>query len=49
MTETTPETQRTLPDQPSPPSAAPGDVPVPGTLPTVVGVRGARHNNLRGC
>ena len=24
-----------------------GDVPVPGTLPTVIGVRGARHNNLR--
>ena len=23
------------------------DVPVPGTLPTVIGVRGARHNNLR--
>jgi excinuclease ABC subunit A len=26
---------------------AAGDVPVPGTLPTVIGVRGARHNNLR--
>ncbi len=24
-----------------------GDVQVPGTLPTVIGVRGARHNNLR--
>jgi excinuclease ABC subunit A len=24
-----------------------GDVGVPGTLPTVIGVRGARHNNLR--
>jgi excinuclease ABC subunit A len=24
-----------------------GDVRVPGTLPTVIGVRGARHNNLR--
>jgi excinuclease ABC subunit A len=24
-----------------------GDIPVPGTLPTVIGVRGARHNNLR--
>ncbi len=23
------------------------DLPVPGTLPTVIGVRGARHNNLR--
>ncbi len=23
------------------------DIPVPGTLPTVIGVRGARHNNLR--
>ena len=26
---------------------AAGDLPVPGTLPTVIGVRGARHNNLR--
>src|SRR6516162_5486768 len=25
---------------------AAGDLPVPGTLPTVIGVRGARHNNL---
>jgi excinuclease ABC subunit A len=25
----------------------PGDIPVPETLPTVIGVRGARHNNLR--
>jgi excinuclease ABC subunit A len=24
-----------------------GDIRVPGTLPTVIGVRGARHNNLR--
>jgi len=24
-----------------------GDIPVPGTLPTVIGVRGARHHNLR--
>src|ERR1700753_3680771 len=23
------------------------DLPVPGTLPTTIGVRGARHNNLR--
>ena len=23
------------------------DIPVPGTLPTVIGVRGARHNNLQ--
>src|SRR5580765_6964733 len=23
------------------------EIPVPGTLPTVIGVRGARHNNLR--
>src|ERR1700748_800948 len=23
------------------------DIPVPGTLPAVIGVRGARHNNLR--
>src|SRR6266516_4388374 len=27
---------------------AAGDIPVPGALPTVIGVRGARHNNLRG-
>jgi excinuclease ABC subunit A len=26
---------------------AAGDIGVPGTLPTVIGVRGARHNNLR--
>ncbi len=26
---------------------AAGDFAVPGTLPTVIGVRGARHNNLR--
>src|ERR1700719_2196565 len=26
---------------------AAGDIPVPGTLPTVIGVRGARHNNLQ--
>src|SRR5450755_1321747 len=26
---------------------AAGDIPVPGTLPTVISVRGARHNNLR--
>jgi excinuclease ABC subunit A len=24
-----------------------GDIPVPGTLPAVIGVHGARHNNLR--
>ena len=24
-----------------------GEISVPGTLPTVIGVRGARHNNLR--
>ena len=24
-----------------------GDIPVPETLPAVIGVRGARHNNLR--
>jgi len=23
------------------------EIPVPGTLPTVIGVRGARHNNLQ--
>ncbi len=26
---------------------AAGDIPVPGTLPAVIGVRGARHNNLQ--
>ena len=26
---------------------AAGDIPVPGTLPAVIGVHGARHNNLR--
>ena len=26
---------------------AAGDIPVPGTLPAVIGVRGAWHNNLR--
>ena len=26
---------------------AAGDIPVPGTLPAVIAVRGARHNNLR--
>ena len=30
------------------PGMAAGDIPVPGTLPEVIGVRGARHNNLRG-
>ena len=29
------------------PGMAAGDIPVPGTLPAVIGVRGARHNNLR--
>jgi hypothetical protein len=29
------------------PGMAAGEIPVPGTLPTVIGVRGARHNNLR--
>src|ERR1700760_1264088 len=24
-----------------------GDIPVPGTLPAIIGVRGARHNNLQ--
>jgi ABC-type multidrug transport system fused ATPase/permease subunit len=38
---------------PGPVSAGPGlglaagDIPVPGTLPAVIGVRGVRHNNLR--
>jgi excinuclease ABC subunit A len=39
--------QKTLLGQPSAPSAAPGDIRVPGTLPTVIEVRGARHNNLQ--
>jgi ABC-type glutathione transport system ATPase component len=29
------------------PGVAASDIAVPGTLPTVIGVRGARHNNLR--
>src|SRR5436190_8466789 len=29
------------------PAMAPVDIPVPGTLPTAIAVRGARHNNLR--
>ena len=29
------------------PDMAVADIPLPGTLPTVIGVRGARHNNLR--
>src|SRR5207249_2027809 len=29
------------------PGMTAGDIPVPGTLPRVIGVRGARHNNLR--
>ena len=29
------------------PDMAADEIPVPGTLPTVIGVRGARHNNLR--
>src|SRR5713226_9442134 len=29
------------------PGMAAGEISVPGTLPTVIGVRGARHNNLR--
>jgi excinuclease ABC subunit A len=29
------------------PGMAAGDAPVPGTLPTAIGVRGARHNNLQ--
>jgi excinuclease ABC subunit A len=39
--------RRGLPGQPFPSSAATGDIPVPGTLPTAIQVRGARHNNLR--
>ena len=33
--------------RPKVPGMAAGDIPVPGTLPTVIAVRGARHNNLR--
>src|SRR5260370_8131719 len=29
------------------PGMTAGDIPVPTTLPTVIGVRGARHNNLQ--
>src|SRR2546430_6401836 len=29
------------------PGMTAGDIPVPGNLPRVIGVRGARHNNLR--
>jgi hypothetical protein len=29
------------------PGVAAGEISVPGTLPTVIGVRGARHNNRR--
>jgi excinuclease ABC subunit A len=29
------------------PGMTAGDIPVPGTLPRIIGVRGARHNNLR--
>ena len=29
------------------PGMAADEIPVPGTLPTVIGVHGARHNNLR--
>src|SRR6476619_7903678 len=30
-----------------PPGQPAGDIPVPEALPTVIGVRGARHNNLQ--
>jgi hypothetical protein len=30
------------------PSVSASDISVPGALPTVIGVRGARHNNLQG-
>jgi excinuclease ABC subunit A len=39
--------QRSLTDGVKLPGMTAGDVPVPGTLPRVIGVRGARHNNLR--
>jgi hypothetical protein len=41
------DTQRPLTDGVRLPGMAAGDVPVPGTRPAVIGVRGARHNNLR--
>src|SRR5260370_15060041 len=33
--------------RPKVPGVVTGELPVPGTLPAVIGVRGARHNNLR--
>src|SRR5207244_105420 len=39
--------QQSLTDGVRLPGMTAGDIPVPGTLPTVIGVRGARHNNLR--
>jgi excinuclease ABC subunit A len=39
--------QRSLTDGVKLPGMTAGDIRVPGTLPRVIGVRGARHNNLR--
>src|SRR5207244_12099645 len=39
--------QQSLTDGVRLPGMTAGDIPVPGTLPRVIGVRGARHNNLR--
>src|SRR6266542_2178283 len=47
MTETTPVTRRTRPGPAAQPGATTSGIRVPGTLPTVIAVRGARHNNLR--
>src|SRR6266700_5123708 len=47
MTETTPVTRRTRPGPAAQPGATTSGIRVPGTLPTVISVRGARHNNLR--
>ena len=38
---------RARPKPAAKPAAQPGALPVPATLPRVIGVRGARHNNLR--
>src|SRR5690242_13623080 len=39
--------QQSLTDGIKLPGMTAGDIPVPGTLPRFIGVRGARHNNLR--
>src|ERR1700737_3013318 len=42
-----PSRRRPLTDGLRLPGMAAGEISVPGTLPTVIGVRGARHNNLQ--